>query len=321
MKKILLNAVKIVAMLILAVAVLLVFNANKGKYHDEYFGKKITKLDFLYFKEDKSHTHAFDSKLPLMVKNDMRRAAKKNRNLLYEFGENYIIMKKEENGDWSVKVTDKTFSSEIFEELRNFSIFKNKDSGLSIYGNSIQSGFFIKETVGKNENNSEVLTYNNEIPFAYKQTSLPKQIEEYYYTNTNEAIYFFKNQELVATQKFPGKIYNSYIINGGYIIANEDENKNIYKITVFRENNRPTVRFDYVTRIKTYDDYKITGIEDNENTLLLINKDGKEYIAIPDNWDNYYEMNEFGEGEALKFKLLESKNFRLKKIGEIDCLT
>lgn len=319
MKGILRKIFKIVGLLLIAIITLLAFNAFKGKHNDDYFVKKITRIDMVYFKKEQAFTHAFDSKLPLVVKNDMRRAGKKNEKLLYKYGKTYMVM---EAGDiWTLKVTDSSFNKLEDEELYNFSIFKNEDSGFSIYGNSTESGFYIKMKIDKKGNtSSEVFTYNNEVPFAYKQLGMPSEIGNYYYVATHEKMFFFKNGELKAYQNFPGEgIYNSYIINGGYIIADEDGNKNVYKVEVYANKSHPYVSYSFIATIDSYDDYRITGIEGSDATLLVIKQEGKEYVAVPENWDDYWEMDMIGDtSNGVKFDLVPVDDLRLKTIDDID---
>lgn len=319
MKEILRKIFKIVGLLLIAIITLLAFNAFKGKHNDDYFVKKITRIDMVYFKKEQAFTHAFDSKLPLVVKNDMRRAGKKNEKLLYKYGKTYMVM---EAGDiWTLKVTDSSFNKLEDEELYNFSIFKNEDSGFSIYGNSTESGFYIKMKIDKKGNtSSEVFTYNNEVPFAYKQLGMPSEIGNYYYVATHEKMFFFKNGELKAYQNFPGEgIYNSYIINGGYIIADEDGNKNVYKVEVYANKSHPYVSYSFIATIDSYDDYRITGIEGSDATLLVIKQEGKEYVAVPENWDDYWEMDMIGDtSNGVKFDLVPVDDLRLKTIDDID---
>ena len=319
MKEILRKIFKIVGLLLVAIITLLAFNAFKGKHNDDYFVKKITRIDMVYFKKEQAFTHAFDSKLPLVVKNDMRRAGKKDEKLLYKYGKTYMVM---EAGDiWTLKVTDSSFNKLEDEELCNFSIFKNEDGGFSIYGNSTESGFYIKMKIDKKGNtSSEVFTYNNEVPFAYKQLGMPSEIGNYYYVATHEKMFFFKNGELKAYQNFPGEgIYNSYIINGGYIIADEDGNKNVYKVEVYSNQSHPYVSYSFIATIDSYDDYRITGIEGSNATLLVIKQEGKEYVAVPENWDDYWEMDMIGDtSNGVKFDLVPVDDLRLKTIDDID---
>ena len=319
MKEILRKIFKIVGLLLIAIITLLAFNAFKGKHNDYYFVKKITRIDIVYFKKEQAFTHAFDSKLPLVVKNDMRRAGKKDEKLLYKYGKTYMVM---EAGDiWTLKVTDSSFNKLEDEELCNFSIFKNEDGGFSIYGNSTESGFYIKMKIDKKGNtSSEVFTYNNEVPFAYKQLGMPSEIGNYYYVATHEKMFFFKNGELKAYQNFPGEgIYNSYIINGGYIIADEDGNKNVYKVEVYANKSHPYVSYSFIATIDSYDDYRITGIEGSNATLLVIKQEGKEYVAVPENWDDYWEMDMIGDtSNGVKFDLVPVDDLRLKTIDDID---
>ncbi len=319
MKEILRKIFKIVGLLLIAIITLLAFNAFKGKHNDDYFVKKITRIDMVYFKKEQAFTHAFDSKLPLVVKNDMRRAGKKDEKLLYKYGKTYMVM---EAGDiWTLKVTDSSFNKLEDEELCNFSIFKNEDGGFSIYGNSTESGFYIKMKIDKKGNtSSEVFTYNNEVPFAYKQLGMPSEIGNYYYVATHEKMFFFKNGELKAYQNFPGEgIYNSYIINGGYIIADEDGNKNVYKVEVYANKSHPYVSYSFIATIDSYDDYRITGIEGSNATLLVIKQEGKEYVAVPENWDDYWEMDMIGDtSNGVKFDLVPVDDLRLKTIDDID---
>ena len=319
MKEILRKIFKIVGLLLIAIITLLAFNAFKGKHNDDYFVKKITRIDMVYFKKEQAFTHAFDSKLPLVVKNDMRRAGKKDEKLLYKYGKTYMVM---EAGDiWTLKVTDSSFNKLEDEELCNFSIFKNEDGGFSIYGNSTESGFYIKMKIDKKGNtSSEVFTYNNEVPFAYKQLGMPSEIGNYYYVATHEKMFFFKNGELKAYQNFPGEgIYNSYIINGGYIIADEDGNKNVYKVEVYANKSHPYVSYSFIATIDSYDDYRITGIEGSDATLLVIKQEGKEYVAVPENWDDYWEMDMIGDtSNGVKFDLVPVDDLRLKPIDDID---
>ena len=319
MKEILRKIFKIVGLLLIAIITLLEFNAFKGKHNDDYFVKKITRIDMVYFKKEQAFTHAFDSKLPLVVKNDMRRAGKKDEKLLYKYGKTYMVM---EAGDiWTLKVTDSSFNKLEDEELCNFSIFKNEDGGFSIYGNSTESGFYIKMKIDKKGNtSSEVFTYNNEVPFAYKQLGMPSEIGNYYYVATHEKMFFFKNGELKAYQNFPGEgIYNSYIINGGYIIADEDGNKNVYKVEVYANKSHPYVSYSFIATIDSYDDYRITGIEGSNATLLVIKQEGKEYVAVPENWDDYWEMDMIGDtSNGVKFDLVPVDDLRLKTIDDID---
>ena len=319
MKEILRKIFKIVGLLLIAIITLLAFNAFKGKHNDDYFVKKITRIDMVYFKKEQAFTHAFDSKLPLVVKNDMRRAGKKNEKLLYKYGKTYMVM---EAGDiWTLKVTDSSFNKLEDEELCNFSIFKNEDGGFSIYGNSTESGFYIKMKIDKKGNtSSEVFTYNNEVPFAYKQLGMPSEIGNYYYVATHEKMFFFKNGELKAYQNFPGEgIYNSYIINGGYIIADEDGNKNVYKVEVYSNQSHPYVSYSFIATIDSYDDYRITGIEGRDETLLVIKQEGQEFVAVPENWENYWEMDLIGDSDkGVKFDLVPVDDLRLKTIDDID---
>ena len=319
MKEILRKIFKIVGLLLIAIITLLAFNAFKGNHNDYYFVKKITRIDMVYFKKEQAFTHAFDSKLPLVVKNDMRRAGKKDEKLLYKYGKTYMVM---EAGDiWTLKVTDSSFNKLEDEELCNFSIFKNEDGGFSIYGNSTESGFYIKMKIDKKGNtSSEVFTYNNEVPFAYKQLGMPSEIGNYYYVATHEKMFFFKNGELKAYQNFPGEgIYNSYIINGGYIIADEDGNKNVYKVEVYANKSHPYVSYSFIATIDSYDDYRITGIEGSNATLLVIKQEGKEYVAVPENWDDYWEMDMIGDtSNGVKFDLVPVDDLRLKTIDDID---
>ena len=319
MKEILRKIFKIVGLLLIAIITFLEFNAFKGKHNDDYFVKKITRIDMVYFKKEQAFTHAFDSKLPLVVKNDMRRAGKKDEKLLYKYGKTYMVM---EAGDiWTLKVTDSSFNKLEDEELCNFSIFKNEDGGFSIYGNSTESGFYIKMKIDKKGNtSSEVFTYNNEVPFAYKQLGMPSEIGNYYYVATHEKMFFFKNGELKAYQNFPGEgIYNSYIINGGYIIADEDGNKNVYKVEVYANKSHPYVSYSFIATIDSYDDYRITGIEGSNATLLVIKQEGKEYVAVPENWDDYWEMDMIGDtSNGVKFDLVPVDDLRLKTIDDID---
>ena len=319
MKEILRKIFKIVGLLLVAIITLLAFNAFKGKHNDDYFVKKITRIDMVYFKKEQAFTHAFDSKLPLVVKNDMRRAGKKDEKLLYKYGKTYMVM---EAGDiWTLKVTDSSFNKLEDEELCNFSIFKNEDGGFSIYGNSTESGFYIKMKIDKKGNtSSEVFTYNNEVPFAYKQLGMPSEIGNYYYVATHEKMFFFKNGELKAYQNFPGEgIYNSYIINGGYIIADEDGNKNVYKVEVYSNQSHPYVSYSFIATIDSYDDYRITGIEGRDETLLVIKQEGQEFVAVPENWENYWEMDLIGDSDkGVKFDLVPVDDLRLKTIDDID---
>ena len=319
MKEILRKIFKIVGLLLIAIITLLAFNAFKGKHNDDYFVKKITRIDMVYFKKEQAFTHAFDSKLPLVVKNDMRRAGKKDEKLLYKYGKTYMVM---EAGDiWTLKVTDSSFNKLEDEELCNFSIFKNEDGGFSIYGNSTESGFYIKMKIDKKGNtSSEVFTYNNEVPFAYKQLGMPSEIGNYYYVATHEKLFFFKNGERKAYQNGPGEgIYNSYIINGGYIIADEDGNKNVYKVEVYANKSHPYVSYSFIATIDSYDDYRITGIEGSNATLLVIKQEGKEYVAVPENWDDYWEMDMIGDtSNGVKFDLVPVDDLRLKTIDDID---
>ena len=319
MKEILRKIFKIVGLLLVAIITLLAFNAFKGKHNDDYFVKKITRIDMVYFKKEQAFTHAFDSKLPLVVKNDMRRAGKKDEKLLYKYGKTYMVM---EAGDiWTLKVTDSSFNKLEDEELCNFSIFKNEDGGFSIYGNSTESGFYIKMKIDKKgTTSSEVFTYNNEVPFAYKQLGMPSEIGNYYYVATHEKMFFFKNGELKAYQNFPGEgIYNSYIINGGYIIADEDGNKNVYKVEVYSNQSHPYVSYSFIATIDSYDDYRITGIEGRDETLLVIKQEGQEFVAVPENWENYWEMDLIGDSDkGVKFDLVPVDDLRLKTIDDID---
>ena len=309
--RVIINVLKVVAMLILAFGVLIIFNANRAKSNDQYLQKNLNKLDFFCLKEDPVYTVAFDSKLSWTVKYDIKRAKRKDLNLRYVLGKNEIVIFPKSQ---TVKVGS--------EELENFSIFKDSAKNIVVYGNSVSSGFFTEVSVNREEIYSEVLTYNNEVPFAYKQTSMPQKIGEYYLTNTNFSLYIFINKKLVGTKNFPGPIYNSHIINGGYVIAEENNKKNIYKVTIYEgEKHHPEVRLDFVTDITSYSDYGITGIEGNEHTFLLIKKEGKEYVAIPDNFDNYFGMDELGNEKQIKFKLEKAENFRLKTVGKIECLT
>ena len=315
MMKTLRTILKVAGLILVAIITLLAFNACKGKHQDDYFVKKITRIDMVYFKKEQAFTHAFDSKLPLVVKNDMRRASKKDEKLLYKYGKTYMVMEKAED-TWTLKVTDSSFNKLEDEELCNFSIFKNKDSG-----NSTESGFYIKMKIDKKGNtSSEVFTYNNEVPFAYKQLGMPSEIGDYYYVATHEKIFLFKKGELKAYQNFPGEgIYNSYIINGGYIIADEDGNKNVYKVEVYANKSHPYVSYSFIATIDSYDDYRITGIEGSDATLLVIKQEGKEYVAVPENWDDYWEMDMIGsEQKEVKFKLVPVEDLRLKPIDDID---
>lgn len=320
MKEILRKIFKIVGLVLVAIITLLAFNAFKGKHNDDYFVKKITRIDMVYFKKEQAFTHAFDSKLPLVVKNDMRRASKKDEKLLYKYGKTYMVMEKA--GDtWTLKVTDSSFNKLEDEELCNFSIFKNEDSGFSIYGNSTESGFYIKMKIDKKGNtSSEVFTYDNAVPFAYKQLGMPSKIGDYYYVATHEKMFFFKDGELKAYQNFPGEgIYNSYIINGGYIIADEDGNKNVYKVEVYANKSHPYVSYSFIATIDSYDDYRITGIEGSDATLLVIKQEGKEYVAVPENWDDYWEMDMIGDtSNGVKFDLVPVDDLRLKPMDDID---
>ena len=320
MMKTLRTILKVAGLILVAIITLLAFNACKGKHQDDYFVKKITRIDMVYFKKEQAFTHAFDSKLPLVVKNDMRRASKKDEKLLYKYGKTYMVMEKA--GDtWTLKVTDSSFNKLEDEELCNFSIFKNEDSGFSIYGNSTESGFYIKMKIDKKGNtSSEVFTYDNAVPFAYKQLGMPSEIGDYYYVATHEKIFLFKKGELKAYQNFPGEgIYNSYIINGGYIIADEDGNKNVYKVEVYANKSHPYVSYSFIATIDSYDDYRITGIEGSDATLLVIKQEGKEYVAVPENWDDYWEMDMIGDtSNGVKFDLVPVDDLRLKPMDDID---
>ena len=309
------NVLRIVVVIVI---IFLGFQIFGGTYKNGYFEKKITKADFFYIRSNQDFTHGFKAKKSLVLWNDKRRAKKKNAKLLYKFGKTYIIMEKKEN--WILKVTGTNFKKLEDEELCNFSILKRKDGGLAIYGNSTQSGFFISINVYQNGKTfSEVRTYNNDVPFAYKHLGVPSKIGSYWYANTDEQIYFFRKGEIKAYQSFPGKIYNSYIINGGYIIADEDGNKNIYKVEVYANQRHPYVSYSFIATIDSYDDYRITSIEGRDETLLVIKQEGKEFVAIPENWDDYWEMDMIGDtGNGVKFNLVPVEELRLKPVDDID---
>ena len=99
----------------------------------------------------------------------------------------------------------------------------------------------------------------------------------------------------------------------------EDGNKNVYKVEVYSNQSHPYVSYSFIATIDSYDDYRITGIEGRDETLLVIKQEGQEFVAVPENWENYWEMDLIGDSDkGVKFDLVPVDDLRLKTIDDID---
>lgn len=248
--------------------------------------RNINKAEVFFFeKEPTNRNVAWDSELPKLIENDIEYARKNQyEEIEYNFLQ-YEISIYVESEEITIYVTEK-YDYGVYEfiyGLENFSIYKNKDSEIIIYGYTSDCKWFSKYYLGKEECDSDTLTYNIDLPLDMEEYSIgTNNVDGYTLINIEDSFYFYKDGKKISSSEFPGKIRKVDIYNG-LILTQENE---LYIMYTKLKDEKPTLVFMEIGTADEFSDYIVGYGYDFIKTkdgmyTPIITKDGEKYTLVP----------------------------------------
>lgn len=221
----------------------------------------------------------YKNELPEFILDDMSYAEKHQiDDIIYEFNSNVIQLTYLDNV-WVLSVN----SPDSIMRFEDFSIYKTKNSDISIYGYCYDSLYQIKVGTTIEET---LLTPYPDLPsgmldslssYAYDI----KKVGDYTLLYKDNTYTFYKDGVEISSYPFEeGTINTIESLSNGIITTSDNE---LFWIEVYMSNDKPGVQFQKVAEdIETvYNRSTLFG----KVTLPIIKKSGKYYIMVADNWE------------------------------------
>lgn len=328
----------VVALGVIVLAICVYFKGATVKENVYY--RDIKPISFLINKEPKvkkdgvktGRNVAWDSELPKFVKRDLKYAKKKGYNIEYQFKEYtlYINFNEEDEPVLSFNSSVDT-SVSIYGDVTNFSMYKNTDNDLVIYGYTNHGKSFGYMILGKDEYTYwKVLAFNSDIPFDVEyygnEYAGTKTVGDYgIYLNLDEndnyyTIYFYQDGKLISqnTLEEPVNTLNHY---NGTILT---ETRDVYlALAVLDNSGKPEIKYVCVGKadklISTVTILTSIVSDDVELQLPILISNDEYYTVSAENW-NAYKNSSIGSKNALKNSGIKP-DFNVKLVKLTDSFT
>lgn len=297
----------LLSLFIVAILVIIktIFCPKIEEIYDDHYGlvRNIAPIVFMLDNYPADRNIAWNSEKPKFVLDDMEYCDKVGiDNITYQFKEVSIKISKDNTNEWYVFIGDDPWG--IYDELKDFSFYKDNANNLIVYGYSLDLDNWFYQWVidGKEVVENNILTIDANIPFdeVDKQHNSMK-IGEYTLSVDSNTFYFYKDGLIVSFKKFTEESIDTIYLDTGLFLT---ESNKLYMIFAYLDKDRmPTVSFEFVA----------DGISNEQLNLYSLRlKDKSLYWPCFKINDVYYTLS-VGDWSILKEFWLQSDNLYAEK--------